>query len=43
MQILAPLTRSQCRVSDTSTWVTVKVCGPLVNIAVVYQPSQDRF
>ena len=28
IQILAPLTRSQCKVSDTQ--VTVKACGPLV-------------
>ena len=28
IQILAPLTRSQCKVSDTQ--VTVNACGPLV-------------
>ena len=30
IQIWALLTRSQCKVSDTQ--VTVKACGPLVNI-----------
>ena len=30
IQIWAPLTRSQCKISDTQ--VTVKVCGPLVLI-----------
>ena len=29
IQIWAPLTRSQCKVSDTQ--VTLKACGPLVN------------
>ena len=32
IQILAPLTRSQCKVSDTQ--VTVKTCGPLVFIEI---------
>ena len=31
IQILALLTRSQCKVSDTQ--VTVKACGPLVIIS----------
>ena len=35
IQILAPLTRSHCKVSDTQ--VTVKVCGPLVITLIKYQ------
>ena len=32
--LLALLTRSQCKVSDTQ--VTVKACGPLVNAGTLY-------
>ena len=37
IQIWAPSTRSQCKVCDTQ--VTVKACGPLVNISCFYVGS----
>ena len=40
IQIWAPLTRSQCKVSDTQ--VTVKACGPLVIIRYVWN-NYDKF